>query len=169
MGQLTERFIPMGEWGRDHWRQLAYVEAIAVDMGGFQVGFDPRMSANRRNFRVMYEQCPKPKRMSNIPADRAMVMRSEHATRMAGGAQPDPHHDDWCCVQDIAAEGLFTVGPERVQPGEFLHFSPKGLELVGALRKFKAAGGQYAQFQAASVDEALTKSERQVAALQDAS
>lgn len=163
MGQPTERYIPMAEWGRDHWRQLAYVEAIAVDMGGFQVGFDPRMTANRRHFRVMYEQCPEPKRASHLPAFRAMVMRPEHASRMAGGVQPDPQHDDWCCVQDFAAEGLFTVGPEGVEPGEFLHLSPKGLDLVGALRKFKAAGGQYAQFQAASVDEAVAKAEQQVA------
>ena len=75
-----------------------------------------------------------------------MVMRPEYATTLADGTQPDPWHDDWSCVQDFAAEGLFTVGPEQVEPGTTLTFSEAGLALTAKLRQHKAAGGQYRDF-----------------------
>lgn len=58
---MEQSYVPVARWGRDHWRCLAYVEAIMVEMAGFQVGADPRMTANRRHYRVMAEQCPRPK------------------------------------------------------------------------------------------------------------
>lgn len=73
-------------------------------------------------------------------------MRPEYATTLADGTQPDPRHDDWCCVQDFAAAGLFTVGPESIEPGATLTFSDEGLALTAKLRQHKAAGGQYRDF-----------------------
>lgn len=142
---MEQTYVPMPQWGRDHWRCLAYVEAIMVEMAGFQVGADPRMSANRRHYRLLDEQCPRPNRPSH-PVRPGMVMRPEWATRLADGSQPDPRHDDWCCVQDFAAAGLFRVGPEKVEPGATLTFSEDGLALAAALRKHKAGGGQYRDF-----------------------
>lgn len=136
---MAETYIPMARWGRDHWRCLAYVEAVAVEMAGFQVGADPRMTANRRHFRILAEHCPRPRR-PNHPPRPGLVMQPEYATRLADGSQPDPAHDDWCCVQDMAAEGLFTAGPDRVQAGETLHLSERGLVLAAELRQHKAAG-----------------------------
>lgn len=100
---MAEIYVPMARWGRDHWRCLAYVEAVAVEMAGFQVGADPRMTANRRHFRILAEHCPRPRR-PNHPPRPGLVMQPEYATRLADGSQPDPAHDDWCCVQDMAAE-----------------------------------------------------------------
>lgn len=142
---MEQAYVPMARWGRDHWRCLVYVEAVMVEMAGFQVGADPRMTANRRHYRVLAEQCPRPKRPSH-PVRPGMVMRPEHATTLADGTQPDPWHDDWSCVQDFAAEGLFTVGPEQVEPGSTLTFSDEGLALTAKLRQHKAAGGQYRDF-----------------------
>jgi hypothetical protein len=68
-------------WGADHWSTLAYIET--VDCNGFQIGLDARMRSNRRNFRVMTEQCPSPKRIGANPG-MAIVMSPEHATRFNG-------------------------------------------------------------------------------------
>ena len=57
---MEQAYVPMARWGRDHWRCLVYVEAVMVEMAGFQVGADPRMTANRRHYRVLAEQCPRP-------------------------------------------------------------------------------------------------------------
>lgn len=140
-------FIPMAEWGKDHISTMAYAETVMVECGSFQVGSDPRMRANRRNFRVMHEECPQPKRPGGRAASLSFAgpMRPEHGSRLRDTRVVD-WHDDWACIQDAANEGLFTVGPDAIQPGEELHLSVKGAAYCAALRTHKAAGGQFATF-----------------------
>jgi hypothetical protein len=45
--ELKGFYIPINEWGRDHWSMLAYFESIEVDHGQFKILFDPRMRQNR--------------------------------------------------------------------------------------------------------------------------
>jgi hypothetical protein len=136
--------IPMALWGKDHWSTLAYIETVMVDCGGFQIGRDARMKSNRRNYRVMSEQCPKPKRVGSHPG-LAIVMRPEHATRLNDGSIIDTH-DDWCCIQDMAEAGLLSVPQDHIEPGVVIHFSELGREVANKLREHKAAGGQFAAF-----------------------
>jgi len=149
-------FIPMAVWGKDHWSTLGYIESVIVDANGsgFQVGNDPRMRANRRNFRVMMEECKKPLRPSGNPSTIGYqpLPMDKYGTRLNTG-QEVFRHCDWCCVQDMANEGLFASKPdlvaikaEDVQPGVFLHLTEKGQQIAAALRKHKAAGGQFAFF-----------------------
>ncbi len=43
--------VPVELWSKDHWSTLAYIETVMVEHGGrFEVGWDPRMRQNRRNF-----------------------------------------------------------------------------------------------------------------------
>lgn len=144
-----DEYIPMNKWSKDHWSTLAYLETVMVDAGGFQVGSDPRMRSNRRHFRVMHQECPKPKRPTKDWA-LGVVMDASHGTVLKDGSSV-ANHDDWMCVQDMAAEGLFTTDVDGVQPGETLHLSARGLALAAALRAHKAAGGTFASFDASSV------------------
>lgn len=139
-----DEYIPMSYWSRDHWTTLSYIETVMVDFAGFQVGADARMKSNRRNFRVMSQECPKPKRASNGSAQ-AMVMDPSYATKLNDGQQV-PNHDDWACVQDMAAEGLFVQLPDDVQPGTILRFSEKGHKVANAFREFRRDGGKSGDF-----------------------
>lgn len=143
----ADEYVPMSQWSKDHWSTLAYVETVVVECAGFQVGLDARMKTNRRHFRVMSQQCGRPKRpgKSSTPS-MAQVMSPEHATKIKDGSVVDGH-DDWMCVQDFAAEGLFTVGAEDVEPGVILRFSERGNEIASALRRHKADGKNYASFE----------------------
>lgn len=147
LADYSDAYIPMSVWSKDHWTTLAYIESVMVDVGSFQVGADPRMKSNRRHYRVMLEECPRPKRANPSHAG-LLVMRPEHSTRIkvAGLPQTVDNHDDWMCVQDMAHAGLFTVGPEGIEPGEELHFSDLGKQLSSRLRQHKMEGGQFAAF-----------------------
>lgn len=142
----TETYAPMEVWAKDHWSCLAYINSIMTDMGGFQVGFDGRMSQNRRNFRVMQQFCPNPKRPN--PANAAMVMDERYSTRIREGEERTSirGHDDHCSVQDMANAGLFTVGADDYDVGDTLTFSEKGYAVSAALARHKQEGGNYADF-----------------------
>lgn len=141
-------YIPMTNWSKDHWSTLAYLETVMVDCQGFQVGADPRMRSNRRHFRVMQQECRKPRRASREWA-LGVVMDPNHGTRLKDGSTV-ANHDDWMCVQDMAVEGLFTTDVDGVEPGETLHLSDRGRQVAAALRAHKAAGGNFADFDASA-------------------
>lgn len=138
-------YIPMSHWGQDHWGTFAYVDTVMVECGSFQVGRDPRMKASRRNFRVMTQECPNPKRAHRTASGLAMPMDLAHSTKLNDG-QLVAGHDDYACLQDMAAEGLFLQAPNEVEPGVKLQFSPRGVDAINALRDFKRNGGQTADF-----------------------
>lgn len=135
--------IPMDLWSKDHWSTLAYIETVMMDCGGFEIGLDARMKTNRRNFRVFQEQCPTPKRP--WPKQMAISMRPEHATRLKDGTQIDSH-DDWACLQDMAASGFFNEPPGDIDVGATVTLSDKGRTIVNALRAHKSNGGHFANF-----------------------
>lgn len=151
----ADDYIPISHWGRDHWTTLAYIETVMVDMGGFQVGSDARMKSNRRNYRVMARDCPKPLRATNQAASLALVMEPHHATKLNDGQQV-PNHDDWACVQDMGAEGLFAEGIDNIEPGVVLKFSEKGNRVANALREFRRGGGKMADFRWPDVSAVAT-------------
>ncbi|KWU17954.1 hypothetical protein [Burkholderia cenocepacia] len=146
----ADDFIPASHWGKDHWSTLAYIDTVMTDVAGFQVGSDARMRSNRRNFRVMTAECPRPRRATHRSAE--VVMDLEHGSRLRDGFVVK-NHDDWGCVQDMAEAGLFTVGPADVQPKETLHLSRKGQHWVAELRKHKQAGGSFSEFSADHLPE----------------
>ena len=138
-------YIPLQFWGKDHWSTLAYMETVMVECAGFQVGTDPRMKTGRRNWREMSEKCSRPKRPGKHPSAHSLVMTAEQSTKLNNG-QLVTGHDDWSCVQDMAAECLFVQAAHDVEPGVVLQFSALGHEVANALREFKRNKGQYSQF-----------------------
>jgi hypothetical protein len=135
--------ISIDQFGRDHWSTLAYIDCVMIDCAGFQVGFDARMRQGRRHYRVMHEECPRPKRVGISTA--ALVMDLEHSTVLRDGSKV-AGHDDWHCVQDLATAGIFTARVEDIQPGETLHLSDFGRALANDLRAHKASGGSWKDF-----------------------
>lgn len=140
--EYKDSFIPMDLWGKDHWSLLAYISCVMEEFAGFQVGFDGRMRQNRRNFRIMKEQAPVPKRVNNCMG---IVMKEDYSTRLKNGVVARDH-DDWCCVQDMATAGLFQETVEKVEPNKILHFSDKGIQISNALRVHKMRGGVFSNF-----------------------
>lgn len=158
----SDDLISVRYWGKDHFSTLAYIETVMVDCGGFQVGADPRMRSNRRNYRVMIEGCRKPRRPRDASADMCQVMEPRHTSFLRHGATSE-NHDDWCCIQDMAYAGFFTVFAEDIEPGVVLHFSDLGRAAATALREFKSVGGSFSTFELpaglmASADAAMTTS-----------
>lgn len=138
-----EGYVPPERWAKDHWRTLAYIETVIVECGGFEVGFDPRMRQCRQHFRIMNKECPRPKR--NDHPRIGIPMDSEHGTLLSDGSRIGGH-DDWHCVQDLAASGLIEQRPEEIEPGAILQLSTRGRVVANALRAYKASGGKYEQF-----------------------
>lgn len=151
MGYTVNEYIPMELWHKDHWSTLAYIEAVMVECKGlFQVGFDGRMRQNRRHFRIMTEQAPRPLRPSKVNI--GVVMDIEHGTRLRNG-DVVASHDDWCCVQDMVHNGFFEtsggvpLADGDMQPGVCLIFSNKGMIIAAQLRQHKMIGGTFSTFE----------------------
>jgi hypothetical protein len=146
-----DQYIAPALFGRDHWTTLAYIESVMADCGGFQLGLDPRMRSNRRNFRVMSE-VSRPKRAKNTSVA-ARPMSPDDGSRLKDG-QLVRGHDDWNCVDDFAAVGFFDCGPVALGAGKTLRFSALGKAVAARLRQHKQEGGQFEHFDLASVPEA---------------
>ena len=140
-------FIPPLLWGKDHWTTLLYLASLAVDFE-IRVGYDPRMRHNRRHFRVMIAENPRPPQRNgdkSAPHMGHAPMREEHSTRLNNGKLARGH-DDWNCVQDMAAIDLFTIDAAKVDVKAKLQFSARGWLWINAVQKFCAAGGRAGQF-----------------------
>lgn len=142
MNAACEEMVPLARWGRDHWSLLLYIDAVLTDCAGFQVGFDPRMRQNRRHFRVMSMECPKPRRTNN-PGN-GIPMDPKYGSRLGDGSFIEGH-DDWMCVQDMAEEGFFEGNPNP-QPGVVLKLSSRGRLMADNLRRHKANGGTFSNY-----------------------
>jgi hypothetical protein len=148
-----DEYIDPSLFGRDHWSTLAYVESVMTDCAGFQMGNDPRMRANRRNYRVMNE-VPRPKRVKNLSVTNHPMMPDD-GSRLNDG-QVVRGHDDWNCIEDFAALGFFDVSAGALDAGVTLKFSALGKTVAAALRQHKQDGGQLEQFRMPVAPEVVT-------------
>lgn len=136
-----EGFISMDRWGKDHWSVLAYAETCAVDAHG--VLANAKMRCNSRLHRVF------------VYVDGLGVMHdgAAYPTRLKNETQDQ--HDDWSCLEDLAAAGYVKIqwrnkyrGNSRVfGDGEArITLTPQGLQVSSELRNHKAGGGNFADF-----------------------
>jgi hypothetical protein len=136
------RIIPMKEWGKDHWSNLAYIETRIVDHKGY---LDSRQ----------------------LNAD-GIAYPTRLRRTATGEARQEVGHSDYDCIKDFMATGLLapaegtspggrvpfheiedrtkTLGPIAHWQTTRYVFTPKGLKVAGALRTHKAAGGNFASF-----------------------
>lgn len=142
----SKDYVPMKLFGKDHWSTFAYIETCLVDKKGFSVGLDPRMRTKRRHFRVFGEQAGEAfQTKKGASRYAAPCLSTDYPTRLNDGTEVTDH-DDWDCVQDMAAAGLFTVTSEDIDPGVQLKFSELGYTVAAQLRKYKAEDGNFATF-----------------------
>lgn len=137
----NETPIPMAFWSKAHWSMLIYMNSVMTDSRcGFQVGYDPRMTHNRRNHRVMNTHCPSPVRASGSRV-LGPVMETRYSTAIIedGLTVLVADHDDWCVVGDFASAGLLTDPDFDVD--EYVHFSPLGMTLSMLLTWHLQNGG----------------------------
>ena len=138
--------VPIGLWSVSHWMTLAYIERIMAEFAGmFQIGWDPRMRQSCRHYQRMLDECPRPMRITQSVPGQGYVMERHLETRLSDGSRVELH-DDWDCVRDMVAAGLFVDRMSGVRamrltefrPKEVLKFSGRGLELCTALRTHRA-------------------------------
>lgn len=131
--EYEHRLVPIDLWGKDHWSMLMFLEHCLVDEGGFKIEFEPRMRQNRHHFRVM------PRRGKNRSPFFGTSMDPEFGSRLNNGTFI-LNHDDWCCVQDFAEEGLLSLKTEEIDVDcrKKITLTEKGKKLANQLRNHKS-------------------------------
>lgn len=134
-----ESYVHFSRWGKDHWSTLAYVECRAVDDGG--VLDNRRMRTNPRLHRTLV----------GVTFGQ-MQDGSAYPTRLKDG-EIEPH-DDWSCLEDMAAYGLLNMYVRTTNDREVFGCDQAKVELTevgqivaAELREHKASGGNFAGFE----------------------
>lgn len=143
---LTEGndYVPVADWGQDHWSTFAYLETRVVDGKGHID--NRRMRCNARLHREFMHDAVFHRRLLLIHDS------SKYPTLLAGGVELEKH-DDWSCLEDMVAAGLIKAFYRRKSYTEaFGHseakveFTNTGLAVAAALRRHKARGGNFRDF-----------------------
>lgn len=119
-----DQYVSISLFGKDHWSTLAYIETRMVDYSGFMIARDARMRTLAHNHRIFSHRPT-----DNLQNNKTMAMLGKR------GDDPDgdnvrlgtflndgtrlPGHDDWDCIQDLAAAGLL-VGDATDHPLRFI-------------------------------------------------
>ncbi|MCA3266954.1 MAG: hypothetical protein ING19_12900 [Azospirillum sp.] len=153
MGKISDKhriedYVPPEAWGKDHFSTLAYAETVMVEFGFFEVGNDCRMRQNRRHTRVLAGS--KPKRAAGPKIN--VAMDPKYGSILKDGTYI-PSHDDWNCIQDLAAGGILKAkgkkadqGPEIVEPKTKLILTDLGARLVNDIRRHKRENGSFGHY-----------------------
>ena len=139
MNQLLPT-VAMADYGKDHWSLLAYLETVVTDHKG-QVDF----------VRLRCNPARHPHQVGHRSASYHWSVA--HGTRLKGffrtQGQPDlerqlTQHDDFDCMVDLEEGGLI------IATGLFdsVVLTPLGREVANKLREHKAAGNEFATFEA---------------------
>jgi len=135
-------YVPVADWGADHWSTLAYLETRAVDANGIidnrRMRCEPRLHREFMHDVAFFIS--------------AAITEKKYPTRLAGGVELDDH-DDWSCLEDMVAAGLIKAFFRRKYHGRAfgnseakVEFTNTGLAAAAALRRHKARGGKFADF-----------------------
>lgn len=118
--------VEMSKWGKDHWSTYAYLETIQVDRKGI---------VDRLKMRCDPDVHP------------------HLAVRHSSGRYPTliktgklPAHDDWSCMEDMVLAGLLIVTWVTGTMAK-VEFTDMGWAIAGMLRRHRAEGGKYANFE----------------------
>lgn len=98
----TTQIVPVEKFGRDHWSTLLYVETRCVDAGGV---IDEKMRM----------RCDPDRHPEHATLNAIVLNDRKYPTRLADGTNLDDH-DDWDCLDDMAAAGWLIVGGTTQRP-----------------------------------------------------
>lgn len=135
--------VPIELFGRDHWSTLLYVETRCVDYGG---------NLQRENMRCDPKRHPQfahtndgSRYVTRLRVPHPMPIETLRALAVEGGNITNlPDHDDWDCVDDLAAAGLL----ENIGTGANPKFrlTDKGWAFASRLRRWRAEKKAVAEF-----------------------
>lgn len=127
--------IPTDQFGKDHWSLLAYIECRCVDNAGI---------IDRRQMRCNTYTHPK-----HVVQHRLWM--DSWGTRLRGYFEAEgdvargklivPSHDDWDCLEDLAAAGFCNILGEIS-----VSMTDLGNQTAAQLRVHIQRGGVYANF-----------------------
>lgn len=128
--------VSVEDWGKDHWSTFLYLETCAVDFKG---------AINNEYMRCNSDLHPE---FHNAACN---LMSRNYPTRLTHGRTRDGH-DDWSCLEDLMSAGLvqawtYKYRTKNIGGGKVkVALTDKGWQVVGELRAYKAANGNYADF-----------------------
>lgn len=129
------KFIPIEQFGKDHWSTFAYIECQCVDNGGVVNSSRMRTDGDRR------------------PWFGSSNSEKKYPTRLKGYFENSDlavsDHDDWDCAIDLEKAGLLKIEGTGLSP--IFKLTDKGKIVAARLRSFKADGGNFAQFEVGSI------------------
>ena len=129
-----ERGIPMSRWGQDHWQVFAYIESVCVERSGL-------CWPDRRKIQANHNRHPLLVHYPNPDLDGA-----HWPIRLKGEEElPGPDYDEWDCIEDLEREGLLRNVGTGVNPA--YRMTEAGSAIAGQLRRHKANGGDYKEFE----------------------
>lgn len=134
--QPEGEYVPMSNFGKDHWSTFAYLETLCVDPKGERGLIDNRkMRVNPRLHR----------QFANGQDGSGYTTRTK--------SDNIQRHDDFSCLEDLVANKLISAWSAEMYEGEvFGHMVAKveltalGHVVAGQLREHKALGGNYQDF-----------------------
>jgi hypothetical protein len=135
--RIQPKFVPIEQWGKDHWAMFSFVETECVDNHG---------RLNGDHMRINYARHPghPPKRRFSGDTD----WNPAHGTRLKDYFEDKkkilPEHDDMYCLEDFEAAGLIEI---ISMINGYVKLTKRGLKVANKLRNFKANGGQFADFE----------------------
>lgn len=133
-----EQYVSVDQFGKDHWSTLAYLETCCCDNDGLIK--NQHMRCNNRLHRGF-----------------SHTVDSDHPTRLK--EEELQNHDDWSCVEDFVAAGYVRLEFRQVNDKTFGNLEAKvqltddGFDVVYRLRRWKANGRTFGNFQIKEEDE----------------
>lgn len=137
--------IPVEKFGKDHWSLLVYIETRVVDHNKAKNIGDIdkdhlRCNENVRPTMLGLRQAAAIKNGTlSWSSKDGTILKSEN-----GEQQQLKDHDDWDCLEDLEKTGFIEI---ISLANCFIEITEKGLETAAAIRKHKAAGGNFASFE----------------------
>ncbi len=126
----------IGNWGKDHWSLLAYVETRCVDFGG---------KLDAKHFRC------NPKNHNGYQIYNTLLWDNKYSTRLKA-RETIAGHDDWDCLDDLEEAGFIII--QSLANG-FVSMTKMGMRLAGKLREHKTCGGVFHTFHPDSISEKI--------------
>lgn len=129
------QYVPIEQFGKDHWSTFAYAECCVVD----------RQFLDKRRLRCNPETHP----LNAVNQNHGVCMHwdPKYGTRLKGffedPSQQLESHDDWDCLDDLDHAGLLEVISVANAHVELME---KGMQIASELRIFKQKGGNFASF-----------------------
>jgi hypothetical protein len=131
------RFVPMSDFGKDHWSLLAYLETRCVDFKGTIDHEHLRCNTKTHPGLVGF-------RCASLPPPFHNDGSYKYPSMLKPGVPVVPEHDDWDCFYDLEEAKLIDDKGTGIEPVAVM--TELGRRVAGEIRKWLAARHSYSTF-----------------------